>query len=210
LCWPFPRPRRWRRPVSVNGRSSFTATNCGVHKPLLSGWKFSPGLRPLAVRSRSPLLRVCWSRAWPDCCKPWSNNWLTTVHASKLCSTNTLTTICLASLPGAGAKLAPRLLAELAGADWSQLSQVQARAGTAPVTYESGNTRRVKIRRACTHPLRATLHLWADLSRHYSAWAAAFYRAHRDKGQSHSCALRCLAHRWLEIIGAMSRTHTNL
>ena len=112
------------------------------------------------------------------------------------------------SLPGAGAKLAPRLLAELAGADWSQLSQVQARAGTAPVTYESGKIKRVKIRRACTHPLRATLHLWADLSRHYSAWAAAFYRAHRDKGQSHSCALRCLAHRWLEIIGAMSRTHT--
>src|SRR5438094_287266 len=67
------------------------------------------------------------------------------------------------SLPGAGAKLAPRLLAELAGADWSQLSQVQARAGTAPVTYQSGKIRRVKIRRACTHPLRATLHLWADL-----------------------------------------------
>src|SRR5207249_9258975 len=87
------------------------------------------------------------------------------------------------SLPGAGAKLAPRLLAELAGADWSQLSQVQARAGTAPVTYESGKIKRVKIRRACTHPLRATLHLWADLSRHYSTWAAAFYRAHRDKGQ---------------------------
>jgi len=66
----------------------------------------------------------------------------------------------------------------------------------------------VKIRRACTLSLRATLHLWADLSRHYSAWAAAFYRAHRDKGQSHACALRCLAHRWLEIIGGMIRTHT--
>jgi transposase len=112
------------------------------------------------------------------------------------------------SLPGAGSKLAPRLLVELAAANWTHLSQVQARAGTAPVTYQSGQIRRVKIRRACTHWLRATLHLWADLSRHYSAWAAAYYRAHRDKGQSHACALRCLAHRWLEIIGAMVRTGT--
>jgi transposase len=112
------------------------------------------------------------------------------------------------SLPGAGSKLAPRLLVELAGVNWMQLSQVQARAGTAPITYESGQTKRVKIRRACILPLRATLHLWADLSRHYSAWAAAFYQAHRDKGQSHACALRCLAHRWLKIIGAMVQTRT--
>src|SRR5438477_12400884 len=68
------------------------------------------------------------------------------------------------SLPGAAAKLAPRLLAELAGADWSQLSQVQARAGTAPGTYESGNNRRVTLPPACTRPLRATLHRSADLS----------------------------------------------
>ena len=112
------------------------------------------------------------------------------------------------SLPGAGPKLAPRLLVELAAVSWSQVSQVQARAGTAPVTYQSGQIRRVKIRRACTHWLRASLHLWADLSRHYSAWAAAYYRAHRDKGQSHSCALRCLANRWLEVVGAMVRTGT--
>ena len=112
------------------------------------------------------------------------------------------------SLPGAGSKLAPRLLAELAGVNWRQLTQVQARAGTAPVTYQSGQAKRVKIRRACILPLRATLHLWADLSRHSSAWAAAFYRAHRDKGQSHACALRCLAHRWLKIIGAMIQTRT--
>lgn len=112
------------------------------------------------------------------------------------------------SLPGAGAKLAPRLLAELSASDWELLEQVQARAGTAPVNYQSGQIKRTKVRRACTLPLRATLHLWADLSRHYSAWAAAYYQAHREKGQSHACALRCLAHRWLKIIGAMCRTHT--
>lgn len=112
------------------------------------------------------------------------------------------------SLPGAGGKLAPRLLAELAGSNWEQLNQVQTRAGTAPVNYQSGQMKRTRIRRACTLPLRATLHLWADLSRHYSAWASAYYRAHRDKGQSHACALRCLANRWLKIISAMCRAHT--
>jgi hypothetical protein len=112
------------------------------------------------------------------------------------------------SLPGAGSKLAPRLLVELAAVNWTQISQAQARAGTAPVTQQSGRIRRVKVRRACTHWLRATLHLWADLSRHYSAWSAAYYRAHRDKGQSHAGALRCLANRWLEIVGAMVRTRT--
>src|SRR2546430_4229844 len=60
------------------------------------------------------------------------------------------------SLPGAGAKLAPRLLAELAGVNWSLLSLVQARAGTAPITYQSGKIKRVKIRRGCVPPLRGT------------------------------------------------------
>src|SRR5208283_5758460 len=83
------------------------------------------------------------------------------------------------SLPGAGSKLAPRLLAELAGSNWAEVSQVQARAGTAPVNYQSGKIQRARIRRACTLPLRATLHLWADLSRRYSSWAAAYYQAHR-------------------------------
>jgi len=110
------------------------------------------------------------------------------------------------SLPGAGKKLTPRLLAMLATQDWSQLWAVQALAGTAPVTFESGQIRRVKIRRACDHFLRSTMHLWADQSRRYCAWAQAYYQAHRKKGQSHACALRCLAHRWLKIIGAMCRT----
>src|SRR5205823_5428296 len=54
-------------------------------------------------------------------------------------------------LPGAGAKLAPPLWVDRAGGDWSKLSRVKARGGTAPVTYESEKIKRVKIRRACTH-----------------------------------------------------------
>src|SRR5262249_28467035 len=99
-------------------------------------------------------------------------------------------------------------LSELAGSDWNDVSRIQARAGTAPVTYESGQVRRVKLRRACILGLRSALHLWADQSRLASSWAATFYQAHRDLGQSHACALRTLAHRWLKIIAAMLRTRT--
>ena len=113
----------------------------------------------------------------------------------------------LGSLPGAGPKLAPRLLSELAGTDWEDVPTVQCRAGTAPVTYQSGQVKRVQVRRACIHWLRATVHLWANQSRKKSAWAASYYQAHRDKAQSHACALRCLGQRWLEIIGGMCRTH---
>ena len=56
--------------------------------------------------------------------------------------------------------------------------------------------------------MRATLHLWVDLSRHYCDWARIYYEAHKKKGQSHACALRCLGMRWLKILAAMIRSHT--
>ena len=112
------------------------------------------------------------------------------------------------SLPGAGPKLAPRLLSQLAGVDWTSLAQVRGWAGTAPITFQSGQMRRVKVRWACNHFLRATLHLWANLSRHSCAWAQAFYERHRQQGQSHACALRALANRWLNVIAGMCRSGT--
>lgn len=109
------------------------------------------------------------------------------------------------SLPGAGEKLAPRLLSEI-GDDRRRFEDPQAMqcyAGTAPVSFQSGQARRVKLRRACNHYLRAAVHLWADLSRKGCAWAAAYYRHHRDLGKSHACALRCLGQRWLKILWKM-------
>ena len=47
------------------------------------------------------------------------------------------------------------------------------------------------------------MHLWADLSRSACAWAQDYYRRHRDAGQSHACALRCLGQRWLKILWTM-------
>ena len=109
------------------------------------------------------------------------------------------------SLPGAGRTLAPRLLAEL-GDDrtrFSSATALQCHAGTAPISYQSGQMMRVRHRQACNKHLRHTVHLWVDLSRHWSPWAAAYYQAHRAKGQSHACALRCLGQRWLKVLWKM-------
>jgi transposase len=114
------------------------------------------------------------------------------------------------SLPGAGEKLAPRLLAEL-GDDRSRFDSPQALqcyAGTAPVSFQSGQLRRAKMRRACQKTLRATVHLWADLSRRLCPWAQTYYRQKREEGKSHACALRCLGHRWLKILWKMWQTQT--
>jgi len=114
------------------------------------------------------------------------------------------------SLPGAGPKLAPRLLGELVAlkplADMPQA--LQCLAGVAPVSYQSGKVSVVYLRHQCNRFLRHTIHLWVDISRHYCDWAGIYYAAHRKKGQSHACALRCLGMRWLKILAAMIRNQT--
>lgn len=114
------------------------------------------------------------------------------------------------SLPGIGPKLGPRLLSAM-GADRKQYPDVQdlqCLAGTAPVSYQSGQIRRVKIRWHCDHHLRHAVHLWANCSMKTCTWAAAYYTAKREAGKSHACALRCLAQRWLKILWKMWQTHT--
>lgn len=109
------------------------------------------------------------------------------------------------SLPGAGRKLAPRLLAEI-GPDrttFASAEGLQCYAGTAPVTEQSGRRRHVHVRAACNKTLRATVHLWADLSRSYCTWARVYYDSKKEKGMGHACALRCLGQRWLKILWKM-------
>jgi transposase len=109
------------------------------------------------------------------------------------------------SLPGAGAKLAPRLLAEIGGqrGRFESAEGLQAYAGSAPVTFKSGQMEKHVVRHACAPFLRCAVHQWADHSRTKCAWARTYYLAHRKKGQSHACALRCLGQRWLKILWRM-------
>jgi len=113
-----------------------------------------------------------------------------------------------ASLPGAGSKLAPRLLAECAGRrDFFDSAQgLQCYAGTAPVRYQSGQVTKVRMRRACNKHLRAAVHLWSNLSRAQCPWAQTYYEKKRAEGQTHACALRCLGQRWLKILWKILQT----
>ena len=114
------------------------------------------------------------------------------------------------SLPGAGEKLAPRLLAEIGArrAEFACAESLQCLGGTAPLTIETGKTCYQRVRHACNDTLRATVHLWADHSRTKCAWAEAYYQKHRADGHSHACALRCLGQRWLKIFWKMWQTRT--
>ena len=106
------------------------------------------------------------------------------------------------SLPGAGEKLAPRLLGELGSARelFPDADSLCCHSGASPVRYQSGQINRARIRWACDTVLRYTLHLWADCSRKQSAWAQAYYARKREQGMSHAAALRCLGKRWLKIL----------
>ena len=66
------------------------------------------------------------------------------------------------------------------------------------------------MRHACNKTLRATIHLWADLSRKCCVWADVYYQKKAD-GMSHAAAIRCLGQRWLKIVWKMwqTRTHYN-
>lgn len=109
------------------------------------------------------------------------------------------------ALPGAGKRLAPRLLAEI-GDDrtrYEQPTNLQAVAGTAPVPYASGNYSRARQRHACIKPLRNVLHQFAWQTTIQEAWAAEYYQRKRSEGKTHSMAVRSLANNWVRIIHAL-------
>jgi transposase len=106
------------------------------------------------------------------------------------------------SFPGAADALAPRLIAAL-GTDRERLSdagELQELCGIAPITLQSGKTRHVRRRYACSKFLRQTFHELADHSRNGSAWATAFYDMRRQEGHRHHAILRALAFKWIRII----------
>jgi transposase len=106
------------------------------------------------------------------------------------------------SLPGAGKRLAPRLLAEW-GEDrsrYADASSVQTLAGTAPVPFQSGNYAKAHKRFACVKPLRNVLHQFAWQSTRQEAWARDYYQRKRAEGKTHSMAIRALANVWVRII----------
>ena len=113
------------------------------------------------------------------------------------------------SLPGAGKRLAPRLLAEWGDdrARYTGNPSVQALAGTAPVAFQSGNYAKAHKRYACLKPLRNVLYQFAWQSTKQEDWALAYYKRKRAESKSHSMAVRSLANVWVRIIYAMWFEH---
>jgi transposase len=114
------------------------------------------------------------------------------------------------SLPRAGKRLAPRLLAEW-GDDrtrYADATSVQSLAGTAPVPFQSGNYAKAHKRFACLKPLRNALYQFAWQSTRELAWALDYYRRKRAEGKSHSMAVRALANIWVRIIYRMWQNKT--
>jgi transposase len=113
------------------------------------------------------------------------------------------------SLPGAGKRLAPRLLAEI-GDDPSRYespASLQALGGTCPVLFQSGTYSKPHRRLGCIKPLRNALHSFAWQSTQQEPWAKAYYQRKRAEGKSHSVAVRALSNIWVRIIFALLRSH---
>jgi transposase len=106
------------------------------------------------------------------------------------------------SLPGAGAALAPRLLAAFGSQRerYANAGEVQACSGIAPVTEKSGPKKWVHFRWACPTFLRQTFHEWAGHSIAHSQWARTYYQQQRDRGKGHHAAVRGLAFKWIRIV----------
>lgn len=114
------------------------------------------------------------------------------------------------SFPGAGASLAPRLLAAF-GSDRGRFefaAEMQQLAGIAPVTEKSGTGIWIHWRLACSKFLRQTFHEFAAQSIARSDWARAFYEQQKKRGKSHHAALRALAFKWIRILFRCWKTRT--
>jgi hypothetical protein len=56
--------------------------------------------------------------------------------------------------------------------------------------------------------LRQTFVEWAGQTINKSFWAGAYYRQQREKGSSHSVAVRALAFKWIRILYRCWKTRT--
>ena len=114
------------------------------------------------------------------------------------------------SFPGAGAALAPRMIAAF-GSDRQRLAsaeEMQCFSGIAPVTKRSGKQHEVRRRWACNKFLRQTFHEFACHSIRHSAWAKAYYDMMIERGLKRPAAIRALAFKWIRILYHCWKTRT--
>jgi transposase len=108
----------------------------------------------------------------------------------------------VASLPGAGPALGPRIISAMGSERerFESAAEVQQFSGIAPVTERSGKSMLVRRRLACSKFLRQTFHEFAGQSILFSKWARAYYDQQKERGKEHHAAVRALAFKWIRII----------
>jgi transposase len=109
------------------------------------------------------------------------------------------------SLPGTGDLLAPGLLVKFGDHRdrFPTAGEIQALAGTCPVTERSGKRKLVKFRQGCDREFRRFAVQFARASKLQSGWAAAYWQEIRPPCDSNAHADRILANRWLAILWKM-------
>ena len=106
------------------------------------------------------------------------------------------------SLPGAGPKLAPRIMAAM-GTNrerYDNAAEIQKYVGVAPVIERSGQKSWTHWRYSCPKFLRQTFVEWAGHTIKYSFWAKAYYQQQIEKGKPHNTVIRSLAFKWIRIV----------
>lgn len=108
----------------------------------------------------------------------------------------------VASFPGVGQALAPRLIAALGTQRdrFGNASGLQSYTGIAPVQESSGSRQWIHRRRACPQFVRQTFQEWAHHSLARCEWARSYYSQQRARGKQHQSILRGLAFKWIRIL----------
>ena len=107
----------------------------------------------------------------------------------------------VASFPGAGPVLEPRLIAALGTLRerFDSAESLACFAGIAPVTESSGKACWIHWRWNCPKFIRQTFHEWANCSIQHCDWARELYEKKRAAGMDHHPAVRAVAFKWIRI-----------
>jgi transposase len=120
----------------------------------------------------------------------------------------------ISSLPGAGKRLAPEIVAALgpnvanAPQRFASAKELTNLSGSTPITKQSGRSKTVHARHACRKGLRRTFYEHAEKSIHLCPWASAYYRHHKEQMHAHATIIRNLAVKWIKIIYRLWKTGT--
>lgn len=108
----------------------------------------------------------------------------------------------IAGLPRIGQVNLAQILAEVGPIldKAATVDQACAEIGASPVTRASGTQHVVSFRWTVNTKARQALSVFADNSRHQSAWAADLYQKARRRGKRHPQAVRILMRAWVRVI----------